>query len=399
MAILGVWMWPQSVQIHGAKKTVEYCVRAGVTDIYFLAKGLAGTTAHLGAIAPACCDRDLLGELLSAAHARGVRVHAWLTSASDEHYKQLHPESGRCHYTRGKDKGLITLTDEGYMSYMEHVISELCQRDIDGLHLDYIRYNHLLYGWDESDLRRYAQAGADIGRLRALMDAAYCTGQQGDPTPLFDAYRAGDESALAFARTRRQDVARFARRMIAAAKAARSGLVLSAALMPEGAYADTTFSDLHYGQNYEDAAALYDFALPMAYSNAYGKDGAWVRTVAEGTLARGLKTIVGLHAYEGGTGSSLQADIAALADTPVDGICLFREGAFAMAFAAGRTLSLYNPTAEPITRIIASCGDACIACEQVIPAGDEQRLALPFTAECMRAFAGDKEICVHLTAE
>ena len=57
--------------------------------------------------------------------------------------------------------------------------------------------------------------------------------------------------------------------------------------MPEGAYGDTAFADLHYGQSYEDAAALYDFAVPMAYSQAYGQDGRWVRMVAEGTLRRG----------------------------------------------------------------------------------------------------------------
>ena len=141
MNTLGVWMWPQSVRERGAQHVVSVCRRVGVTDIFFLVKGLAGTTSFQSQIAPACCERDLLRELLDAAHAQGMRVHAWLTSASDEHYKQLHPESGRCHYIRGKDNGLISLSDAGYLDYMERIVRELCAGcAIDGLHLDYIRY-------------------------------------------------------------------------------------------------------------------------------------------------------------------------------------------------------------------------------------------------------------------
>lgn len=53
---------------------------------------------------------------------------------------------------RGKDCGLISLADEGYLQYMENIVRELCRNNgIDGLHLDYIRYNHLLYGWSTED--------------------------------------------------------------------------------------------------------------------------------------------------------------------------------------------------------------------------------------------------------
>ena len=150
----------------------------------------------------------------------------------------------------------------------------------------------------------------------------------------------GNEAALALARARRKDVVRFAEILTQTARAENSRLTLSAALMPEGAYEDTAFSDLHYGQNYEDAAKLYDHVLPMAYAKAYKKDAHWVRDVAQGTLKRGLRTVVGLHAYEGGTGLSLKEDIAALQKTAVDGVCLFREGAFAMAFMEERTGTL-----------------------------------------------------------
>ena len=392
--MLGVWMWPQSVRVHGAKKAVAWCARCGVTDIYFLVKGLGGGVAYASEIAPAVSHRDLLQELLEAAHARQIRVHAWFTSASDEHYKTLHPESGRCHFLRGKDAGLISLADEGYIAYMEQIIREVCSRyDIDGLHLDYIRYNHLIYGWSDEDLARYAAEGADVAYLQDTMHRMFAA-EDKEPELLFDAYRAGDPSAHALARTRRKDVKTFASRLVHTALETKPSLILSAALMPEGAYDDLAFADLHYGQNYEDAAGLYDYALPMAYSLAYDKDAQWVRQVAEGTLKHGLKTVVGLHAYEGGTQATLQADIAALADTPVEGVCLFREGAFVMAFAGPESLTVYNAMDVTITRLMVDdqAHDVSLA------SGDDITLPCP-GASTVQAFNGDKELCVYLVRE
>ena len=170
----------------------------------------------------------------------------------------------------------------------------------------------------------------------------------------------------------------------------------SAALMPEGAYEDTAFSDLHYGQNYEDAAALYDAVLPMAYSKAYEKDAHWVRSVAEGTLRRGLATIMGLHAYDGGTGPSLRADIAALGQTAISGVCLFREGAFALAFADGRELHIVNTLDVPITAFCTSQDARATALDTALLPGEERRIALPSAPDAVRVYTAASEACVYL---
>lgn len=395
MKQLGVWMWPKNVRERGAQRVADMCGRMGVTDIYFLAKGLAGVTAFVSPLTPSDCGRDLLQELLSAAHEKNMRVHAWFTSASDEHYKAAHPQSGRCHFSRGKDQGLISLADEGYMQYMEKVTRYLAQHyDVDGLHLDYIRYNHLLYGWDESDLKRYRQNGADTDKLKALMQRAFY-GEKQDLGEMFDLYRAGDQSVRALAWTRRQDVRRFATRLTQAARAEKSDLCLSAALMPEGAYDDTAFSDLHYGQNYQDAAAIYHLALPMAYSQAYEKDENWVADVARGAMKKGLKTVMGLHAYEGGTGLTLQKDAAALENVPVEGVCLFREGAVAFAKNQGERLWLYNALDEPITRVEALQDEHWHALNTTIAPDEERELPLA-DVKGLRIYTGNRENCVYL---
>ncbi len=396
MKVLGVWMWPANVRRYGAERVTGQCAKLGITDLFFLVKGLAGTTAYPSAFAPPVCERDLLKELICQAHKRGMRVHAWFTSACDEHYKKLHPESGRCHLVRGKDRELISLADEGYLAYMENIVREVCRGyDIDGLHLDYIRYNHLIYGWAEEDVVRYRQHGADGEALREMMERTFCGGRQ-DIEHLFDAYRAEDENLRALARARRADVWHFAKTLTQAAKAEKPDLILSAALMPEGAYEDTAFADLHYGQSYEDAAKLYDYALPMSYSCAYEKDAAWVKTVAEGTAKYGIKTVAGLHAFEGGTGVTLAQDIAALKDAAVEGICLFREGAFVMAYLQQNVLTLWNALEEPITSVKLCADGKEISLDVLLAPGEERQLSAPFAPEVLRVFGSDGEKSVYL---
>jgi hypothetical protein len=166
--------------------------------------------------------------------------------------------------------------------------------------------------------------------------------------------------------------------------------------MPEGAYDDLAFSDLHYGQHYADLAGLTDLFLPMAYSKAYGKDADWVADVARGTLRHGVKTLVGIQAYEGGTGLTLNADKKAAEETPgAEGVCLFREGAFATAFVGDRNLSLLNSTASAVTSVrIAGEGREAVFPVGIAP-GVECQIRTDFRAETVRAFAGEeKEIPV-----
>ena len=397
MSVLGVWMWPDSLKKSGAENAMARCARMGVTDVFFLTKGLAGTVAYASEIAPCEPGTDLLRDLLNYAHRRGIRVHAWLTSASDERYKAMHPESGRCHLTRGRDKGLISLRDAGYLDYMQRVVRELCGRyAIDGLHLDYIRYNHLMYGWDESDWARYAAAGADLNHVHSLMERTFLKGDSSEPDCIFDALRQGDPSVRAVAQVRREDVRRFAQTLCAAARGENKALALSAALMPEGAYEDTAFADLHYGQSYADAAGLYDFVLPMAYSQAYEKDSAWVRSVAEGTLKFGARVVMGLHAYDGGTADTLRRDMEALNGLAIDGVCLFREGAFVPLFSDGDRLTLYNALKRPITSLQYKTHN--VVFDRPILPREERCIDFPWPPEEIRVFAGEAEVCAYVAA-
>jgi len=359
---------------------------------------LLGTAAYQSSLVPKDGDRDLLAEALDAAHKRNIRLHAWYTTACDEQYIAAHPESGRYHCRKGPDNRMVSLTDEGYPVYMEKVVQEICRNyPIDGLHLDYIRYNHITSGWSDTDLQCYAAAGADPDRLRDMLDRMYYHEEGKNENLLFDAYRDGNADAVAFANARRKQVVQFARRLRNAAKAERNDLIITAALMPEGAYDDPTFADLHYGQNYTDAAGLYDYVLPMAYTKSYEKDGVWLRKLAENSVGMDLKTVMGLQAFAESTGITLRDDIAALQNVPTDGICLFREGSCAMAYRNGRGLTVYNATECTITGIAASCGSENEKWQTELAPGSEKQFCLPFTADTVRAFSGEQEICIYMT--
>ncbi len=393
--ILSVWMWSKSVRERGAENVVLQCARSGVTDIFYLVKGLLGTSVYPGKYAPFDEERDLLGELLNAAHRKNIRVHAWFTVGGDKNYVRLHPESGRYHYKKGYDDSLVSLADEGYRLYMEKIVHEVCRLyPVDGIHLDYIRYNHITYGWSPEDRVRMTAEGADCEKLSRMLEQMYYT-EHPDENVLFDAYRSGDPDVQALARLRRRDVTAMAGCLIEAARSTKNGLMVTAALMPEGAYKDTAFADLHYGQNYGDAVGRYDAVLPMAYSQSYGKKGTWVREVAEGTLRHGLSVIMGVQAFAESTGPTLQEDIFALKDLPADGVCLFREGTYVMAVSSGRKLNVYNALENSITRLTVHRGDHSAELEETIAPGAETVFTLPFEPETVRVYQGEREVCVH----
>lgn len=395
--MLGIWMWADSVAARGADRVFDDCGMIGVTDVFFLTKGLSGRCAFNTRLAPAMAEgRDLLSEAVKAAHERGMRLHAWFTSAQDKHWCAEHPEKGLYHLTKGRSDSVVSITEPEYARFTHDVVAEMLERyDVDGVHLDYLRYNHLLYGWSDSDLDRYKRQGADTCRLRELVNKTFYGGEA-DKQAVFEAYRLGDKDACALADTRIKNVCRFADAVLEGARPARLGITLSAALMPEGAY-DTVFAHLHYGQSYAELGGRFDMILPMAYSFAYGMDSAWVMKVTRGAAGFGAKVLTGLHAYDGATGLTLRRDAdAALGVKGAAGVCLFRYGAFVPAAVRADSLTVVNPTDVPVTELEISNAAENRRIKVLIAPGERAEILLPFAADMLRAWSDEKEICAYL---
>ncbi len=346
--IAGEWIWGETVAELGADTIVERCAKNGITDIYLLVKGTGGKLSHLKTQYTdnlTRTNRDILQEAVDAAHAAGIRLHAWIVTVEDSLYKANHPEAGIWHYVRAQDNDRINPYDEGYQTYMTNVVTELVTGyDIDGIHLDYIRYNHVANGWSETDFANLEAMGANIDNVKYLINKTLYQdrlpeGETVDPQYIFNAYRNGDPDALKIAEYRRNNVVELATKLRDAAKAANPDILFTGALMPEGGYTvapnDVAFADLHYGQNYEDAAELYDYIVPMAYSATYGQDSQWLADIAKYSVEVGNKVVMGTQSYYPLTSGQLMSDIDAVRDLlPMEGvlgICHFRHSQLSYA--------------------------------------------------------------------
>ena len=345
--IVGKWLWGSTVAdigADGAEIMMSRCASQGITDVYLLVKGTGGKLGYLKTQYTDILtrkNRDVLQETIDAAHKRGIRVHAWICVVEDETYKANHPEAGMWHYIRARDNNFITPYDEGYREYIGNVARELAAYDIDGIHLDYIRYNHNANGWSEKDFENLAAMGANIDRVKELVESTWgYHGKSANNSYIFNAYKNNDPDALIIAQYRRKNIKELAAHIINSAKSVNPNLVFSAATMPEGAY-EASYADLHYGQNYDDAAELYDYICPMAYSTNYGKTEDWVVTLAKNSIDKGNGVVMGIQVFDSATSTRIMAEmenIRALMKDPkyADGMLgtvFFRSGTYVYAKA------------------------------------------------------------------
>jgi uncharacterized lipoprotein YddW (UPF0748 family) len=137
---------------------------------------------------------DVVAELLTAAHARGIEVHAWFGIAPTWHgaYEGLPAPAGWMHTTHGlaapvADRWVTRSHGGTWSSYLDPgvpqvrshvaaVVRELATRypRLDGIHLDYVRYDGADQGYNPIALTRYR---ADTGATGtpAPTDAAFTT--------------------------------------------------------------------------------------------------------------------------------------------------------------------------------------------------------------------------------
>jgi len=219
-------------------------------------------------------DFDPLARLLERARKRGIAVHAWVNVLLTSHFPGPSPRNvvvtnpswvmvprAAARSTVPKDpKGLLWLirqasrTDpdvEGFylspsspevQAHLEAVVRELVGRyDVQGLHLDFIRYPNPDYDWSVVALegfRRWEGGGGDLLASPLAHPAA------------FEQYRRATLTGLAD-------------RLSRAARAERPSIVVSAAVVPDEAAAVH-----HRYQDWPDwlAKGILDAVCPMTYT-------------------------------------------------------------------------------------------------------------------------------------
>ena len=223
----------------------------------------------------------MLMEILTACHERNIQVHAWYVFNSDNSWAKNHPEDAMYHvgkanawaqgpYSKENDPEKIPICplSNEYRSYFKSLVREvLAGYDVDGIHLDYIRYGHLCYCFCPKHQATAATNDVDLAKVReAAYQTYYAPKKQSDL--YFRLYRAGDRDITRWVGLREREINLAVKDIREVVKARKPSLALSASFMPEGGELDDAYALCHYAQNYATAGSQLDYILPMTYWNS-----------------------------------------------------------------------------------------------------------------------------------
>ena len=280
---------------------------------------------------------DPLARLLRRAHGRGLQVHAWvnvLLAAGfvgpwpKGHVAAIHPEwlmvpqsaAGDALASRpdewpglirdaasGDSEGLyLSPSAPGVPEHLEDVVRELLRGyAVDGLHLDFIRYPGVDYDYSRAALEGFRRpTGEGVFRIAELL-----AGPANEPER-WPAYL-------------RQRLTALTERLSRAAHAARPGLIVSAAVVPDQTQA--------VAERFQDwpawlAAGLVDALCPMTYT----PDARLFRQQVEQARARAGQTgtiWAGVGAYRLTPGAVVDR-VRAAREAGAEGVVVFSHESF-----------------------------------------------------------------------
>ena len=343
--IHGTWMWPSTFKYifldiyHNYNISLDEAIRIGaellaqeleshgITDLFIEVKSTRGYAFFPGSkyLPPYPAwpynTINMYPALIDAMHKHHIRVHAWIPVFYDR--EVWGPKDPVYHVGKSvsnwKPFPVTKYVRPGNTTYIEllaNFTKELLDMGFDGIHLDYIRYGHMVYSFAPADIKRAQERGINVSKvIDAIRRTFYKNYPKGyDPTYIWRLYLNGDKDIRAWFEMRREDIIRA---ITVIAKAAlghgtKSGEkpILSAALMPDitidGRINNITvpgrvFQLLHYGQMWEDFAERGYWLIPMAYFVSYGQDITWVKKVSEyaSRIASryGVITAIGIQAW------------------------------------------------------------------------------------------------------
>ncbi len=284
-------------------------------------------------VLPATADPDLdagvdvLAELTELAHEAGIEVHAWFSIAPTWHavYDDLPAPAGWLPEAHGRsapeeDRWVSRDVDGAWSEYLDPgvpevhdhvaaVVAELADStEVDGIHLDYVRYASEREGYHPTALERFRSE----------------TGASGTPAP--------DDAA--WSRWRREQTRELVAAARAATDAAERDLALSAAVIAWGAgpgelggfAATRTAREALQDWPGWVEEGLVDAVLPMVYFRDHEPDQAawfedWVAFQRQLTEASETRVVPGIAGWLNAPDAVLdQLDTAAEA---TDGVALY----------------------------------------------------------------------------
>lgn len=325
--IRGVWIWGQTFTSSNTQTIINKLADNNVNEIYLLVKGTSGTKT----------DATKITNIITRAHAKSIKVHLWYIVFQDNAYVDANPNAHVYHCPKPDvsvrpyrmNTSAVNPFYPGYKKYVLNNIGYFLNNfDCDGIHLDNIRYDHLVYSFDTYSLKKAASLGCDTTRLLGFFDtaAAYVANAEGNG--FINAYSNKDPDVVTWTNMRKNVVAEYISAIRDTIEKIKPGIKLTAAYMPEGAYSPN-YSDVHYGQNYAEHSTLLDMISPMAYFKSYGKKTSWLKSVTQSAINRVVSTCkisTGVQAFDNVTPTELGEQISYSMEGGSYGVLIFRYG-------------------------------------------------------------------------
>jgi uncharacterized lipoprotein YddW (UPF0748 family) len=275
---LGVWI-NLSNGSHSAEQIAADLQSRGIMEAFVMAKNPEGNRYFADSPAQLGTEHDVFGRIVSRLKAAGIRVHAWLPVFSDALMAELRPDWAMIDQSGVPSTQWLSPSHPEVRAYLAAMIrSLLSQYELDGIHLDYVRYPGLEYDFGSIAVSKF-QSWSDLPPVSVQ-------------TLLTDQY---DRWTDWRAREITQYVAEV-RELIG--HITGRDVILSAALIADAALNYRSLEK--YGQSYADLATHLDWVMPMAYFREDRQPVDWIEKVVSATRFHVGDTpiLLGLEAYE-----------------------------------------------------------------------------------------------------
>ena len=254
---------------------VRHARRLGLTDLFITAYD-----SFDGALFGPGREYDaFFSGMIVEAHRAGIRVHAWFPICYDPLRLKNRPEWGMVDTNGRHSAEWICPTNAAWRQELLAMFKDLLDHyGVDGIHFDYLRF-------PDAKVCKCSSCRQALARKPAV------------DWPLGNGLDGLDKEAT-WLDYRSELIRGMAEEFTTAIRKWREGVVVSAALKPEGAI---NFDGVkRYGQSYRELAPLFDFVAPMAYHQLEGEPVDWVRAVQISARWRSGSTPVwhGIQAYQ-----------------------------------------------------------------------------------------------------
>lgn len=364
----GVWV-DFSQGPHDAELLRRDLVGAGITDVFLQAKDPDGKRyypdPHDGGPVP----RQDFAAAVTALRGSGIRVHAWISANRDPFLATRHPDWAMVSVDGRPSPDWISPSSPRAVASLLATVRELLDRyDLDGIHLDYLRYPDFDHDFSTRTVEEFRR-DEGIGAMpnRDMFDRHYNA---------WIRRRSGRIAAQAAA----------VAKTIAERHAGR--VILSAALYADAATSYRVMEKM--GQDYSTLAPHLGFVVPMAYIHEEHRSAPWIAKVAAAARYRvgHRELLAGLEAWQrAGVFSYTPATFRASLDAAGRGWSGQVFYAYSWLFGRGRGEANLPPgSLEQLSDFRRESGDTS-APAAAAPNGDEApRGDFPLTAYVVAAF-------------